>query len=58
LYIGKCPGKCHADGEKKVYGVAIHASESSVCKSAIYDHSMPITGGIIGIGIQPGLETY
>lgn len=51
MYIGKCPGKCHADGEKKVYGVAIHASESSVCKSAIYDHSMPITGGIIGIGI-------
>jgi len=38
-------------GNKKVFGVSIHPAESSLCKSALYDISMPIIGGIIGIGI-------
>lgn len=42
---------CHDKGDKPVIGVGIHPAEASICKSAIYDWSMPILGGIIGIGI-------
>lgn len=41
-----------------MFGVGIHAGESSVCKAAIYDNSMPIPGGIIGVGIMPGIPDY
>lgn len=51
LFIGKCPAGCDIQGTKKVFGVGIHPAESSVCKSALYDSSMPVVGGIIGIGI-------
>lgn len=41
---------------KKVFGKGVHPAESSICKAAIYDQSMPIIGGIVGVGIQPGLS--
>jgi hypothetical protein len=56
LVIARCPGKCNDDAwVKKVYGVGIHPGESSICKSAIYDKAIPLSGGIIGVGIMPGL---
>jgi hypothetical protein len=58
LYIAKCPGGCDADGSKKVFGVGIHPAEASICKSAVYDWSISLIGGVIGIGITPGLSVY
>lgn len=58
LLIGKCPSGCEELGDSKVLGIGIHPEESSICKSAIYDQSMPWHGGVIGVGIQPGLQKY
>jgi len=58
LLIGKCPANCDTEGNTKVMGVAIHPAASGICKSAIYDQSMPFHGGIIGVGITPGLKKY
>lgn len=51
LYIAKCPMNCHSEGSEKVFGLGIHPNDASICKSAIYDNSMPLMGGVIGIGI-------
>lgn len=58
MFFGKCPGNCHTKGTKKVIGLGIHPGESSICRSAIYDGSLPWYGGVIAIGIQPGLADY
>jgi len=58
LFIAKCPNGCHDKGNKKVFGVGIHSADASICKSAIYDWSMPTIGGVIGVGITPGLGSY
>jgi len=58
LMIGSCPGNCHEKGDHKVFGMGIHPEMSSICKAAIYDRSMPISGGVIGVGIQPGIGQY
>jgi len=58
LLIGKCPTGCDKLGDSSVLGIGIHPEESSICKSAIYDQSMPWHGGVIGVGIQSGLEKY
>jgi len=53
----KCPAHCW-DARGPIIGVGIHAPESSVCKSAIYDQSMPFGGGIVGVGVMNGLSFY
>lgn len=51
LIMGKCPHGCSELGDAKVIGLGIHPANSGICKSAIYDQSMPFSGGIIGVGI-------
>jgi hypothetical protein len=41
-----------------VFGRGIHPEESSICKSAIVDSSMPILGGVVGVAITFGLSGY
>ena len=36
----------------------MHPEDSSICKSAIVDNSMPLSGGIIGLGTYVGIESY
>ena len=56
--IAKCPNNCWKPGSTPVFGSGIHPEESSICRSAIADRSMPAFGGLIGIGVMPGLSTY
>ena len=66
LIMGKCPHGCSELGDAKVYwlinakviGLGIHPANSGICKSAIYDQSLPFAGGIVGVGITPGLSKY
>jgi len=51
LIMGKCPAGCTELGEAGVIGIGIHPEDSGICKSAIYDQSMPFSGGIVGVGI-------
>jgi len=37
LFLVQCPTNCDSIGQGKVYGVGIHPSMSSICKSALYD---------------------
>lgn len=58
LIMGKCPAGCSELGDAKVIGIGIHPANSGICKSAIYDQSMPFAGGVVGVGITPGLSKY
>lgn len=42
--IAICPSDCFKIGESKIFGLGIHPEESSICKSAIIDRSMPLLG--------------
>lgn len=57
-YIALCPKNCHIEGNANVHGLNVHPQESGVCKSALIDNSMPLTGGVIGIGTGLGLKKY
>lgn len=57
-YIAICPTNCHITGNAKVFGLNVHPQESGVCKSALIDNSMPLTGGVIGIVTGLGLMRY
>ena len=39
-------------------GIGIHPEEASVCAAAFIDQSIPFEGGLVGIGIAKGLESY
>lgn len=54
----QCPNDCYKSGTSLIFGVGIHPQESSICKSAIVDKALPLTGGIIGLTIVDGLEYY
>lgn len=56
--IAKCPNNCWKSGSTPVFGSGIHPEESSICRSAIADRSMPPFGGLIGIGVMTGLSAY
>jgi hypothetical protein len=58
LVIATCPPGCHKTGTIKMFGKAIHPQESSICKAAIADNSVPFFGGVIGVGISKGLLNY
>ena len=36
----------------------MHAQESSICKAAIFDRAMPLSGGVIGVAVTDGLTAY
>jgi len=55
--MGKCPVGCFKEGAD-VLGIGVHPEDSAICRSAIYDGSMPFHGGVIGVGITPGLQKY
>ena len=57
-FIAICPKDCWKPGSAPVFGVGIHPEEASICRSAIVDRSMPYIGGVIGIGISHGLNSY
>lgn len=57
-YIAICPHDCWKQGATSVFGLGIHPEEASICRSAIVDRSMPLTGGVIGIGVTHGLNDY
>jgi LCCL domain len=57
-FIVICPKDCWKAGSTQVFGLAIHPEEASICRSALVDNSMPLTGGIVGVGITYGLPGY
>jgi len=58
FYIVKCPNFCGESGMINAFGRYIHPEESGICKSAIVDNAMPLTGGVVGVGIGVGLPKY
>jgi len=58
FYIVRCPANCEKSGNVNVYGQYIHPEESGICKSALVDNAIPLSGGVIGIGIGVGLPKY
>ena len=57
-FIAVCPKDCWKPGSSPIFGVGVHPEESSICRSAIVDHSMPFFGGVIGVGVMHGLPSY
>lgn len=57
-FIVICPKDCWKAGSTQIFGTAIHPEESSICRSALVDRSMPLTGGLVGVGITYGLPGY
>lgn len=57
-FIVICPKDCWKAGSTQIFGTAIHPEESSICRSALIDNSMPFTGGLVGVGITYGLPGY
>ena len=57
-YIVICPKDCWKAGSTQIFGAAIHPEESSICRSALVDQSMPLTGGMVGVGVTYGLPGY
>lgn len=53
-----CPGDCDITGDSKAKGLGIHPEDGSICKSAIADGAMPLTGGVVGVGSYIGLKQY
>jgi len=58
LIIAKCPTGCSGPSNSPTMGKGIHPEESSVCRAAIIDRSMPLFGGVIGINILTGIDGY
>mmetsp|Transcript_118154 Transcript_118154/g.176567 ORF Transcript_118154/g.176567 Transcript_118154/m.176567 type:complete len:91 (-) Transcript_118154:4050-4322(-) len=58
MVLAVCPEDCWKEGDRSVFGIGLHAEESGICQAAIVDNSMPLFGGVIGIGITRGLERY
>jgi hypothetical protein len=55
----KCPSDClNIALANNVYGLGIHPRESPICLSAIADRSVSMYGGIVAIGVYPGLKSY
>lgn len=57
-FIAICPKDCHIEGDAVVYGLNVHPQEAGVCKTALVDNSMPLTGGVIGVATGLGLLRY
>lgn len=51
VYI-KCPSHCYK--EAKVMGRTIYNPETPVCAAGIMDGSIPYSGGLLGVFVQPG----
>jgi len=58
LVIAKCPSGCYKPSSTPTLGMGIHPEESSICRAAIVDRSIPLYGGIIGVNILTGLNKY
>jgi len=58
FYIVKCSNFCGESGNINAFGQYVHPEESGICKSAIVDNAMPLTGGVVGVGIGVGLPLY
>jgi hypothetical protein len=55
--LAKCPSNCYKINAD-VLGLGIHPMKSPICLSALVDGAMSIYGGIISIGVFPGLKKY
>lgn len=58
LIIAKCPTGCYGPSNSPTMGKGIHPEESSVCRAAILDRSVPLYGGVIGVNILTGIDGY
>jgi hypothetical protein len=56
-FLIRCPSNCKGL-DSTVLGMGIHPRESPICLSAIVDRSVSIYGGLISVGIFPGLRIY
>lgn len=57
MFLVECPSNC-TKIKNRVYGLGIHPEESPICISAIIDRSMSLYGGIIGINVISGIQSY
>jgi hypothetical protein len=58
MYIVNCPAGCGTGGDSKAKGLGIHPEDAGICKSAIADGSLPISGGLVGVGTYVGIAGY